>query len=315
MPDEPVLENERPGGPYSARTLVLVNPAAGQDDPARLRRLIGGAFAARGASFDLVQTEHAGHATELARRGAGLGYRACCVVGGDGTIAEVATGLAGTDVPMALIPRGTGNQIAQNLGIPGAIEPAVEVAVHGRAVPLDLGLIGDRAFALVAGTGFDAAVMAAATRKLKERFGFAAYVIASIREAVNVTPSHFRIVADDREMEVDAASVMLANMAELFAPYIGLRLPLAPRPGPTWQDGMLDVLVVAPGSAAGFASVVWHAARRKFDSTGGPLLHFRAREIRIESDPPAAVQIDGDPSGTTPIVARALRHGVHILVP
>lgn len=301
-------------GPYAGRTLIMVNPAAGQDDPARLRRLIGGAFAARGASFDIVETQRAGHATELAARAARLGYRACCVAGGDGTLAEVATGLADTDVPLALIPRGTANQVAQNLGIPRSLEAAVDVAVNGTPSPLDLGRVGDRAFALVAGAGYDAAVMAAATRPLKERFGFAAYVIASLREVLNVSPSEFHIVADGREIEVRAASVMLANMAELFAPYLGLRLPLTPGPGPTWQDGLLDVLIVAPGSPVGLASVLWRAARRQFRQEG-PLVHLQAHEVTIEAEPTIGVQIDGDPAGTTPIVARAIRHGARILVP
>ncbi len=301
-------------GPYAGRTLIVVNPAAGQDDPARLRRLIGGAFAARGASFDIVETQRAGHATELAASAARLGYRACCVAGGDGTLAEVATGLGGTDVPLALIPRGTANQVAQNLGIPRGLEAAVDVAVNGTPAPLDLGRVGERCFALVAGAGYDAAVMAAATRPLKERFGFAAYVIASLREVLNVTPSNFRITADGREIEVRAASVMLANMAELFAPYLGLRLPLAPGPGPTWQDGLLDVLIIAPGSPVGIASVLWRAARRQFRQEG-PLVHLQAQEVTIEAEPTIGVQIDGDPAGTTPIVARSIRHGARILVP
>src|SRR5690606_31597676 len=149
--------------PYAGRTLIILNPKAGQDDPARLRRMIGGAFAARCAPFDLVETRGAGHAIELARTGARLGYRAVCVVGGDGTLAEAATGVAGTDVPLGLVPRGTAIQVAQSLNIRTEFEAAVETVVNGTPMPLDLGRIGGRAFALVAGAGYDAAVMAAAT--------------------------------------------------------------------------------------------------------------------------------------------------------
>src|SRR5690606_12260271 len=92
---------------YAGRTLGILNPKAGQDDPARLRRMIGGAFAARCAPFDLVVTCGAGHAIELARAGARLGSRPVCVVGGDAPLAEAAPGLAGTNVPLGLIPLGT----------------------------------------------------------------------------------------------------------------------------------------------------------------------------------------------------------------
>ena len=176
------LTSPSAAGPYAGRTLIILNPFAGHDQPERMRRRLGGAFAARGAGFDLEVTRAPGHARELAEQAARLGYRAVVAVGGDGTVAEAATGLAGTATPLGIIPAGTANQVAYNLEIPQALEAAVEVAVHGQAVPIDLGRIGDRAFALVAGAGFDAAVMAAATRGLKERFGFAAYIYAAVKE-------------------------------------------------------------------------------------------------------------------------------------
>lgn len=300
--------------PYAARTFVLLNPAAGREDPVRLRRRIGGALAARGASFDMAETASEGHATELARLAARRGYRACCVVGGDGTLAEVATGLADSDTLLGLIPRGTGNQVAQNLGIPLNVEAAADVIVSGRAAPLDLGRVGDRAFALVAGAGYDGAVMASTTRSMKERFGFGAYVLSSLRHALSLEPTDFRIEADGREIQLRALSVMIANMGELFTPVLPIRLPLAPNRGPTWQDGRLDVLVLAPRNLVGFAAVLWRAARRHF-AGDDRLLHFQARRIAIEADPPVPVQIDGDAAGRTPMVAEAVHHGVRILVP
>lgn len=300
-------------GPYAGRTFIILNPAAGQDAPERLRRLIAGAFAARHAPFDLVDTTGPGHATELACRAVELGYRAVCVVGGDGTLAEAATGLAGTRTPLAIIPRGTANQVAQNLRIPAAIEQAVEVAVNGRPRPMDLGRIDGRAFALVAGAGYDAAVMASATRDLKERWGFAAYVFAAVKEALSATPVRFRIQADERVLEVDAVSVMLANMGELFTQFLPFALPLTPQPTESWQDGLFDIVVVAPKGVADVPGVLWKAARRQFG--GDRLIHLQARAVTIESDPPIAVQIDGDPAGSTPVSATAVRGGVLVLSP
>ena len=303
-------------GPYAGRTLVLLNPNAGHDDPVRLRRALGGAFAARRASVDLVDTQFAGHATELARRGARLGYRAVCAVGGDGTLAEVATGLAGTDVPMALIPRGTGNQVAHNLLIPEDLEGAVKVAVQGVARPMDLGQIGDRSFALVAGAGFDAAVMTSATRPMKERWGFAAYIFAAVKEALAAQPVRFRVTADEEPpIEIDAVSVLIANMGELFAAFLpGIKVPLAPVPTDSWHDGLLEVLIIAPRGVQDVPGIVWRAATRRF-AGDQRLVHFQAKHVTVESDPPIAVQIDGDPAGTTPITARPFPGGVRIIVP
>jgi YegS/Rv2252/BmrU family lipid kinase len=300
--------------PWAGRTFIIINPAAGQDDTARLQRNLGGAFAARGASFDLAVTEYSGHAAELAARSAEQGYRAVCVVGGDGTLAEAASALAGTSTPLGIIPRGTANQVALNLGIPRGVDAAVEVVVNGVATAIDLGRVNGRTFALVAGAGFDAAVMAAATRELKERWGFGAYIYAAVKEALAASPTRFELLADGRTLVVDAVTVMVANVGELFSAFIPFRFPLAPRPGNSWQDGLLDVVVVAPRNAPEFAAILWRAAHKKF---GGDerLIHFQAREITITAEPPIAVQIDGDPAGCTPVTARAENAALLVMVP
>jgi diacylglycerol kinase (ATP) len=302
-------------GPYAGRTLIILNPVAGQDDNARLRRRVGGAFAFHNAPFDLVETSGPGHATGLARDAAARGYRAVCVVGGDGTLAEAATGLAGTDTPLALIPRGTANQVAQNLRIPTELEEAVDVAVHGIPSAVDLGRIGDRYFALVAGAGFDAATMAAATREMKGRWGFAAYVFAAVKESLKAQPVDFRITADGEVLVARAVTVMLANVGELFAQFVPFPVPLGPRPRSSWQDGLFDVVVVAPRNVMDVPGVLWKAVGKRFSGDDPRLLHFQAKTVTIESDPPIAVQIDGDPAGETPLTATAVEQGVRIIAP
>lgn len=301
-------------GPYAGRTCIILNPNAGQEETHRLRRKIGAAFTAREASFDLIPTQYAGHATGIAREAASLGYRAVCVVGGDGTLAEAATGLVGTDVPLAIIPRGTANQVARNLRIPLTFEHAVETAVNGVPTPIDLGRIGDRAFMLVAGAGFDASVMTSATRELKERWGFAAYIYAGVKEALSAAPRRFRITADDQTLEVSAVTVMIANVGELFSAYLPLRFPLTPRPLSSWHDGRFDIVIIAPRNLPEWANVLWHAARLSFGGTER-LIHLQARSVTIEADPPIAVQIDGDPAGETPMTATALPAGARIMLP
>lgn len=297
-----------------ARTLIIVNPKAGQDSLTTLRRKLGGAFAARDVAFDLITTERSGHATELAREAAKLGYRKVCVVGGDGTIAEAATGLVGFNVPLAVIPRGTANQVAQNLKIPTAFEKAVDVAINGEPTPIDLGEIDGRAFALVAGAGFDAAVMLSATRELKERWGFGAYIYAALKQAMTSTPARFRITTDETTLEVSGVSVMIANVGSLFTKYIPLRFPLTPRPLSSWNDGVFDVVVVAPHNFPDWATVLWNAARMQFGGNNR-LIHLHARRVTIESDPIVPTQIDGDPASDTPLTASVLKSGVRIMLP
>jgi diacylglycerol kinase (ATP) len=298
----------------AGRTLIIVNPMAGQETLAKLRRKLGGAFAARNINFDIVTTEHSGHATELARQAAELGFAKVCAVGGDGTIAEAATGLVGFDIPLGVIPRGTANQVALNLKIPVALEKAVEVAVNGTPQPIDLGQVNGRAFALVAGAGFDAAVMTSATRELKERWGFGAYIYAALKQALSASPARFTITTEDTTLEISGVSVMIANVGALFTKYIPLRFPLTPKPLSSWQDGVFDIVVVAPQNFPDWATVLWSAARMKFGGNDS-LIHLQAREVTIAADPEVPTQIDGDPVGMTPITAKVLERGVRIMLP
>jgi diacylglycerol kinase (ATP) len=297
----------------ASRTLVVLNPAAGQADPERVRRQIGGAFAVRGASFDLVETTAAGDAEALAREAVELGYRAVVAAGGDGTLAEVVTGLAGSDVPLGIIPQGTANLVASNLGIPADIEKAVATAVHGRCVPMDIGQLGDgRYFALIAGAGWDAEVMRSATRELKDRLGFGAYLLAALRTVVTPPSALFHIAVDGQEFEIRAATVLIANVGQIFHAMLPLDFKIAP--ATSVSDGMLDICIFAPRSLPDVATVLWKVASKRYVGDQR-MIYLKAREIRLEADPPVITQVDGDLAGETPLLARAVAGGVRVLVP
>ena len=203
------------------------------------------------------------------------GYRAVVAVGGDGTVGEVITGLAGTDVPVGIVAKGTANQVASNLGIPNDIESAVEVAVNGVPAPIDLGQLDDgRYFALAAGAGWDAAVMAGATRELKDRWGFGAYIYAGLRVGVKPPRHRFRIVADGREMKVKAAMVLLANMGQFMANTIP-PVQVTVAPDVSYQDGKLDVCIFAPRTVADVATLALRVLRGRF-SGDEKLIYFQA---------------------------------------
>ena len=300
-------------GPYAGRALIVLNPAAGQEDPLRVRRLLGGAFAVRGAPFDLVETAGAGDAERYAREAVRLGYRAVVAVGGDGTVAEVITGLAGTETPLAVVAQGTGNQVACNLGIPRDVEGAVEVAVHGVPAPMDLGQLADgRYFALMAGAGWDAEVMTVATRELKDRWGFGAYLYAGLRKALVPPSALYTITADGRQFTVSAATVIVANVGQIVYDMLPVELRIGP--GVSFHDGMLDVCIFAPRTLTDVAAVLWRVARGQYVGDDR-MIYLRARDVRIESEAPVVTQVDGDVVGETPLAVRAMERAVRVLVP
>jgi diacylglycerol kinase (ATP) len=300
-------------GAYASRTLVVLNPAAGQEDTDRVLRLLAGAFAVRRAGFDVVETRGAGDAEHFAREAAGAGYRSVVAVGGDGTVGEAITGLAGTGVPLGIIPKGTGNQVAFNLGIPRSVEAAVEVVVNGEVTPIDLGQLDNgRYFAVAAGAGWDASVVAVATRELKDRWGFGAYIYASLKVGSTPPSSHYRITADGEVVELNAAMVLVANMGRIVSNPPTLNVSIGP--GVSHRDGMLDVCVFAPRTLTQAAALVWRMARQRF-AGHQRMLFLRAREVTVESDPPVLYEIDGELVGETPLSARAVPGGINVLVP
>ena len=141
--------------PETERILVLLNPKAAGGQPASLRRRIGGAFAAAEVPFEIYESDSPEDALRAVRYAAAHGYRAVATAGGDGTVALAMRGTAGTETPVAILPFGTGNQLALNFGIPISLEDAVKVAVEGVTEQIDLGRIGDEHFALIAGAGLD----------------------------------------------------------------------------------------------------------------------------------------------------------------
>ncbi|MDQ2800919.1 MAG: diacylglycerol kinase family lipid kinase, partial [Armatimonadota bacterium] len=163
--------------------LLIVNPAAGQGRPlealetlqATLAPVLGG----------LIVTQKAGDAECAARTGAEDGYSGVLVAGGDGTINEVVNGLlaAGTPggkLPLGLIPLGTQNVLAHELGLPLNLEGVLTLLQAGRTRQIDVGLAGSRHFVLMAGFGFDAQVIGEVVRPMKALLGPAAYAFATV---------------------------------------------------------------------------------------------------------------------------------------
>jgi len=294
------------------RNLVVVNPAAGQHDTERVLRLLAGAFSVRHAGFDVVETGGPGDAVRFAREAAAQGYRAVVAVGGDGTVAEVIAGLAGTGVPLGIVPKGTGNQVAFNLGIPRGVEAAVDVVVNGVAAPMDLGqVIGGRYFAVAAGTGWDAAIVHLATRELKDRWGFGAYVYAALRVGITPPTTRYTITADGETLEMDASVVLTANMGLIVSNPPALNMRISPTGN--HRDGKLDVCILAPRNAPHAARMAWRMYRRRF---GGDdrMIYLQAREVTVESDPPVFTETDGEPLGETPLRVRSVPGGIDVLV-
>ena len=300
--------------PDSERFLVLLNPGAGGGtaEPETLRRRLGGAFAARGVPFDIIEAADSEEGLAVTREAAERGYRAIVAAGGDGTVSVALRGVAGTSVPVAIVPFGTANQLALNFDIPTSLEDSVRVAVEGRVTRIDLAEANGETFALMAGAGFDAQVMAGATAELKSRLGFGAYIYSGLKNVINRPGADFRITADDQEVQVKASMVLVANAGQLGAGPLPVEFRMAP--GASFQDGLIDVCIYAPSNLPEVARIIWRVTRNRY-SGDDKIIFFQARSVRIEADPPVAIEIDGDPRGETPMEAKVAPLAARIIVP
>ena len=292
------------------RAMVIANPASRSGR--RLAVHARAAIEARGIACDLSLTERPGHAAELATDHAPH-YDALFVVGGDGTAAEVAGALAGTDTPVGVLPGGTGNLFARSLGVPLGLRRAVNALLDGQWVAIDLGRLGDgRRFAVAAGVGIDAAMVAETKSGLKQRLGVLSYVLIGARAAIRAVLRRqtfaVRLTVDGVVHERSAVSVMVAN----FGTVLGDRLTLGP--GIRVDDGLLDACLFAPSSLLGAVRIMWRMVSRTFHPDP-QVLYVRGRVLRIETVPPMLLQADGEMVGMTPYDFTAEAASVRVLVP
>lgn len=226
---------DTPGTRSAPRRLVM-NPTSGRADHAETAHRL-----AEEHGFPVVETEHGGHGAELARQAVDDGVELLAVCGGDGTLHEVVVGLYERDaldaVTLALVPAGTENFVARELGVT-SIEEGFAVATGGSSRRVDLGVAGKEPFVLSAIAGLPADVSAAATHDLKRQFGQLAFVVGAVEEGLSFDGLHVAVdvhaVEGDVGWDGEALAILVGNV-RTFATDDGRE---------TFDDGRLEVTIV-----------------------------------------------------------------------
>jgi len=296
------------------RALVITNPAAARTE-ARAVTAIRDTLRTGGWTVDVRATGGSGDARRFAAEARAEGIDVLVSYGGDGTAMQVAAAIAGTGVPLGLIPGGTGNLLAGNLRLPR--HPAAAARALLTAVPrtIDLGCVdradGTHYFAVCCGAGFDAQLMHATESAAKRRWKMGAYVVRALAALPGVTSAAHAITVDGETHEVPAAMVLVMNCGELLPPFLRLH------PGVRPDDGWLDVLALRADGLLESAGAFLDLWRGSFSGVSrGQLWMSRGRAIRVAPAPGVTrlVQLDGEVVGTTPFEARILPHALTVLV-
>jgi diacylglycerol kinase family enzyme len=272
-------------GPAGLRSAVVANPTKVTDGPAS-RAAIEAAVSRAGWpaprwSQTTVDDPGGGHT----RRAVDDGVAVVFAAGGDGTVMCCAGALVGTDVALAVLPFGTGNLLARNLGVPMRVEEAVAVATGGGRRRLDVGVMDGRCFVIMAGMGFDASLLHDAPARLKATVGWPAYGVAALRHLC-ATPMTVRISLDGGPaFSRRARAVLVGNVGRLQG---GIRLLADAVP----DDGFLDVAVLMPARRRHWLALAWALLWRR--PTTPALEVFRARQVDVRSDTVQPRELDGD---------------------
>ena len=294
------------------KACLIFNPVAGNTDSnqelERIKELLSAQF-----ELDVQFTTEEIGADKLAQEAVKKDeFEIIIAAGGDGTLSEAAKALGETTTPLGVIPRGTANAFAAALGIPDTLDEACETILSGKTRRIDIGRCNGRLMTLLAGIGFEAETIENASREAKQRWGALAYLLSGIQQLRELELFDAEIETDDKIIKVSAGALTVANAA----PPTSI---LAQGPaGILYDDGLLDITIISSNTWASAIAASYHllqtglrgdAAKR--DDIG----YIRTKQVKITTDPPQKIVLDGEMIGHTPLEVECVPGGLTVMVP
>ncbi len=304
---------------------VVINPAAGNDTP--ILNVLNTVFLENEVEWHASITHKAGDARQAARQAVQEGADVVAAYGGDGTVTEVASGLFGSEVPLAILPGGTANVLARELAIPLRLMDAARLAcgVESKIDRIDLGKMGEHIFLLRVGIGFEAAMVEQADRTLKENFGVLAYLWSALQNLRDPAIAHYRLLLDGEVVECSGFACTIANSGNLGLPGLQLSTAISVR------DSLLDVIVVEEASIRSLTEVLGQIFNKQAiaaqpeetsdqnysEQIQSSLRHWQAKKISLWMEPSQVIQHDGEimKSVKMPLEISVIPQALGVVVP
>ena len=291
------------------QAFVVLNPVAGRTTPADVRYALEQVFG-DGWTYSIYETQPDDDITAKVKQALAEGCDLVVAAGGDGTVSMVANGLVGSTVPLGIIPAGSANVLALELGIPGEI-PAAAALLIGNHVQrqLDVMQIENQYFLLQIGIGLDSLMIKDTDRAAKRAFGRWAYMQTLVKKLFGFQSQRFTIIADGKRLRPRAAQVLVANAGTLGAK------PLTWGPDIHPNDGRLDLCIVTVRTLFDYPRVAAQFITGKRNNSANIQYVQITDQVTIAADRPMPVQADGEIIGNTPISVKVVPHGIRVIVP
>ena len=264
----------------------IINPISGTASKNRLPGLIGKMLPPDLFEVEMIRTEYAGHASLLTRKALDEGSDIIVAAGGDGTVNEIARTMVHSHAALGIIPLGSGNGLARDLGIPMVMKKAIETIIAGNVITIDYCKANDYPFFCTCGVGFDANVSERFSEG--EKRGLISYVKSAITEYVKFKPDTYKITLDNGStVEEKAFLVTCANASQY-----GNNAYIAPNAN--IRDGKMDVVMLAPFHPIIAGAIAIQLFTRQIENNN-KVRCFRSEKVIIERTEPGPMHIDGDP--------------------
>jgi YegS/Rv2252/BmrU family lipid kinase len=287
-----------------AKLSFIVNPISGTHSKDEFPRLVHETIDSQRFQAEVVFTEYAGHAAELAKQRADDGYDIVAAVGGDGTVNEVARSLVHSQTALGIIPCGSGNGLARHLCIPLDIKKALQVINSAQIESFDYGLINGLPFFCTCGMGFDAFISLKFAEAGKR--GPITYVENVLKEGLKYQPDTYEVEDETGTHHYKAFLIACANASQY-----GNNAYIAP--GATMKDGMMDVIIMEPFSALDAPQMAADLFMKTLGNNS-KIKTFRSKHIHIHRGEPGAIHYDGDPLMTGCDIDVSIEHaGIRIV--
>lgn len=284
----------------------IINPKSGTQGKEHVLNLLDEKLDKEKYAKEVVYTEYAGHAVEIAAQKAKEGVFAVVAVGGDGTINEIARSLVHTKTALGIIPCGSGNGLARHLQISMEPKKAIEIINEGIIDVIDYGKINDIYFFCTCGVGFDAFVSLKFAKA--GRRGPLTYLEKTLLESLKYQPETYELETEDETLKYKAFLIACGNASQY-----GNNAYITPQA--TLTDGLLDVTILEPFTVLDVPSLSFQLFNKTIDQNSR-IKTFRCKTLRIHRTKPGVVHFDGDPMmmGEN-IDVEVIKEGLQVIIP